>query len=133
MFHDGSWGTVCDDQWTLMEANVVCRQLGLDQAFSAVQGGVFGEGSGKIWMDQVKCFGDERRLSDCSFPGWERHNCKHSEDAGVICMLGNKKYAVYKKFVFVLPFCLFFLYLIVLFCFVLFFFYTNIRIDDCLD
>nr|XP_058957417.1 deleted in malignant brain tumors 1 protein-like [Pocillopora verrucosa] len=87
VFHDGSWGTVCDDQWTLMEANVVCRQLGLDQAFSAVQGGVFGEGSGKIWMDQVKCFGDERRLSDCSFPGWERHNCKHSEDAGVICML----------------------------------------------
>ena len=100
MLHNGSWGTVCDDDWTLKEANVVCRQLGLDQAFSAVQGGVFGEGSGKIWMDQVKCFGDKRRLSDCSFPGWERHNCKHSEDAGVICMQGNKKICCILKFCF---------------------------------
>ena len=90
MFHNGSWGTVCDNRWTLREANVVCRQLGLDGASSAVEGGVFGEGSGKIWMDQVECFGNERRLSDCSYPGWEIHDCSHFEDAGVICMQGNK-------------------------------------------
>ena len=90
VFHNGSWGTVCDNRWTLREANVVCRQLGLDGASSAVEGGVFGEGSGKIWMDQVECFGNERRLSDCSYPGWEIHDCSHFEDAGVICMQGNK-------------------------------------------
>ena len=95
VLHDGSWGTVCDDDWTLKEANVVCRQLGLDGASSAVEGGVFGEGSGKIWMARVKCFGNERRLSDCYFPGWEIHSCIHFEDAGVICMQGNKKYALY--------------------------------------
>jgi hypothetical protein len=28
IFHKGSWGNVCDDDWDQREADVVCRMLG---------------------------------------------------------------------------------------------------------
>ncbi|XP_069047765.1 scavenger receptor cysteine-rich type 1 protein M130-like [Lepisosteus oculatus] len=82
---EGSWGTVCDDSWDLQDAQVVCRQLGCGAAVRAVGNGSFGRGHGAIWLDEVKCAGDERHLWDCcrSPPG--QSDCAHKEDAGVVC------------------------------------------------
>ena len=85
VFHDGAWGTVCDDSWDINDANVVCRQLGYNRATSSSEGAAFGEGSGPIHYDEVACTGTEARLADCSHLGIGRHDCGHSEDAGVVC------------------------------------------------
>ena len=85
MYYNGVWGTICDDEWSLSEARVVCNQLGFERAIKAVHESVFAETTTPILMDQVVCTGEEGYLSSCSFDGWGVHDCSHSEDAGVVC------------------------------------------------
>ncbi|XP_051945374.1 galectin-3-binding protein A-like [Xyrauchen texanus] len=89
VYHDGQWGSVCDDGWEMAEAQVVCRQLGFPGAISATAGGQYGEGSGPIWLDDISCKGSENSLSDCFFKGWGVTDCTHKEDAGVVCKTGK--------------------------------------------
>jgi len=86
IFLHGEWGTVCDDDWDLNDANVVCKQLGYSMGASAARSSAyFGEGSGIIWFDDVQCTGSEAHLYDCLNDGVGIHNCRHTEDAGVTC------------------------------------------------
>ncbi|XP_078614745.1 uncharacterized protein LOC144883920 isoform X1 [Branchiostoma floridae x Branchiostoma japonicum] len=85
VYHDGQWGTVCDDAWTIEDAHVVCRMLGFGDAQDATVQASFGQGSGQIWLDQVACSGTEASLADCTHGGWGVHDCDHHEDAGVVC------------------------------------------------
>ena len=85
IFYNGEWGTICDDNWDLSDATVVCRQLGYDGAVRASTGAEFGQGTGRIWRDEVMCDSTESMLSSCSASSWGSHNCGHNEDAGVVC------------------------------------------------
>ncbi|XP_056264083.1 galectin-3-binding protein B-like [Pseudoliparis swirei] len=85
IYHDRTWGTVCDDGWDLAEAHVVCRQLGFARAESVVIGKDYGKASGPIWLDDLKCEGTEMYLSTCAFTNWGATDCSHKEDVGVIC------------------------------------------------
>ncbi|TNN22294.1 Neurotrypsin [Liparis tanakae] len=45
----------------------------------------FGEGQGPILLDNVRCSGAEASLGRCPAVGPDGQDCRHSEDAGVIC------------------------------------------------
>ena len=85
VYHNGEWGTVCDDFWDLNDAQVVCRQLGFGPAIAALERAHYGPGSGQIWLDNVDCTGTELTIGDCSHNEWGYNDCEHTEDAGVQC------------------------------------------------
>ncbi|XP_051741163.1 deleted in malignant brain tumors 1 protein-like isoform X43 [Ctenopharyngodon idella] len=87
VFHNGTWGTVCDDSWDSTDAEVVCREMGCGSVIEAKSSAYFGQGSGQIWLDEVRCRGNETTLINCSSNVWGKHNCGHGEDAGVICQV----------------------------------------------
>eukprot|EP00118_Oscarella_pearsei_P015073 m.133144 g.133144 ORF g.133144 m.133144 type:complete len:469 (+) comp38108_c0_seq1:881-2287(+) len=86
VLHKGKWGTVCDDNWDLKDANVACRELGYKIATDYKTKAYFGKGKGPIWMDETSCKGSETSLTECSFAGWGQVNCRHDEDASVVCL-----------------------------------------------
>uniref|UniRef100_A0A3P9CY99 SRCR domain-containing protein n=1 Tax=Maylandia zebra TaxID=106582 RepID=A0A3P9CY99_9CICH len=85
VYHNNSWGTVCDDGWGLNDAEVVCRQINCGTALQAPRSAYFGAGTGQIWLDDVTCSGNESSLTDCQHSGFGSNRCEHGQDAAVIC------------------------------------------------
>ncbi|KAK3586880.1 hypothetical protein CHS0354_017672 [Potamilus streckersoni] len=89
IYHNGTWGIVCHDNWDLRDANVVCRQMGYPGANKAVKNSQFGRGRRQVWMSGVHCRGNEFTLSRCYFRGWGRYHQNDCDgrwvSAGAIC------------------------------------------------
>uniref|UniRef100_A0A8C4QQV7 SRCR domain-containing protein n=1 Tax=Eptatretus burgeri TaxID=7764 RepID=A0A8C4QQV7_EPTBU len=85
VWHKGVWGSVCDDDWDLRDAQVLCQSLNCKDAILATRRASFGPGHGPVHLDNVRCSGDETNLLVCPHNGWGIHNCGHHEDAGAIC------------------------------------------------
>ena len=45
----------------------------------------YGQGTNRIWLDNVHCTGAETSITQCPSNGWGVHNCAHQEDVGVSC------------------------------------------------
>ena len=99
----GQWGTICDEEWDLADATVVCHQLGYLRAVEAPRSAAFGAGSGPSWYSHVECEGNERKLTECIkslFPHGSA--CSHSQDAVAMC---SSKLFTYVEYVY-LPLCI---------------------------
>nr|XP_054765111.1 deleted in malignant brain tumors 1 protein-like [Lytechinus pictus] len=89
VMYDGSWGTICDNEWDLRDARVVCKMLNFDGALAAPGSATFGQGSGDILLDDVSCDSTHDNLADCYHRGIGVSNCQHEEDSGAICFTGE--------------------------------------------
>ena len=109
---NGDWGTVCDDGWTTVDANVACRQLGYSGSCeccnahsivstlwikliivllyfadaTAYSNAHFGPDTSIITaLSDVVCTSTQSRLIDCNYDLF-MGNCSHSDGAGVQCV-----------------------------------------------
>jgi len=83
VYYNGSWGTVCDRYFGSTEARFVCLMLGY-QDVGRLIGNRYGAGSGKIWLDDVRCL--RSKTYSCDRHGrWGIVNCGHNEDVSVSC------------------------------------------------
>ncbi|XP_012537284.2 uncharacterized protein LOC105837243 isoform X2 [Monomorium pharaonis] len=84
----GHWGQVCDDGFGMINADVICKELGFDLGALEVRpGGFYGnlDPPTRFMVDQLKCRGDETTLRECDFNGWGVHNCQPEEAVGIVC------------------------------------------------
>ena len=87
---DGVWGTICHyaSDINIIEATVICRQLGYGKALAVTYKSSFGSGYGRVWSNNIDCYGEESSILDCSGT-WgivSTSTCNnHNDDFGVIC------------------------------------------------
>ncbi|XP_074698213.1 scavenger receptor cysteine-rich type 1 protein M130-like isoform X1 [Strix aluco] len=83
VYVNGTWGTVCQENWDMLDAAVVCRQLGCGTALAVPGSARFGPGMGPLWPDAGSCAGTEASLWDC--PASAQRDCQRGGGAGVVC------------------------------------------------
>ncbi len=54
----------------------------------ALSQATFGQGTGRIWLDNVQCTGSEKTLMNCTASSSGNYSCTHAQDAGVRCLSG---------------------------------------------
>lgn len=54
VFYNREWGTVCDDDFSIHAAHVVCRELGYVEAVSWAPGSKYGKGEGQSIFNHVQ-------------------------------------------------------------------------------
>ncbi|XP_032137980.1 scavenger receptor cysteine-rich domain-containing protein SCART1-like [Sapajus apella] len=83
--HHGTWGHVCNQDWTLAEASVVCRQLGCGPAVGAPKYVPLPGEMASPWLHNVSCQGNEPSLWECRLGAWSQSPCPHAWVAVALC------------------------------------------------
>lgn len=80
---------MCEDEWDLVDAEVVCKQFGYPGVVVSFRNSFFGEGPPLMLMTNLKCNGSELSLLDCIQRPFGEIECENKQNVGVLC--GGKK------------------------------------------
>ncbi|XP_023817087.1 antigen WC1.1-like [Oryzias latipes] len=81
---NNSWSSVCEDDFDLLDAEVVCRELGCG-APSVLQGALYGEAEAPIFSREFLCEGHESVLLDCGSSWRKTKACPPDKAVGLTC------------------------------------------------
>lgn len=88
VLHDGIWGSICDDMWFYNNTMIACAQLMLGPPKRTVYlrpKSYLEMNISRIWLDDVRCKGNEESILQCTHRGWGVENCVHNEDVHIEC------------------------------------------------
>ena len=87
IYHQGEWGTICDDNFDGNDAKVACRQLNLTSDYAQYFSGynfMDTDVDVPMWIDDLACTGTERSILSCPRTSlYRRTNCQ--QDVSVRC------------------------------------------------
>ncbi|XP_046667977.1 uncharacterized protein LOC124359347 isoform X2 [Homalodisca vitripennis] len=90
----GEWGYVCDDQFDLRDAEVVCREVGFTLGAAEIRPHSafvpLNTSKTLFLVDDLQCRGNETSIRECDFGGWGVHDCGNEEVVGVVCKIPGK-------------------------------------------
>ena len=66
VFYKGKWGQICTNGWDFNDAQVICRQLGFEEALAEFIGSNIKDGNITSVMVDVYCTGAEDELASCA-------------------------------------------------------------------
>ncbi|XP_073422727.1 scavenger receptor cysteine-rich type 1 protein M130-like [Dendrobates tinctorius] len=78
-----TWGSVCAIDEDLRTANVICRELQCGEAVPSLV--TYTRRPGPIWMDQIRCIGNESRLLNCTIALATMKNCTKENHPYIQC------------------------------------------------
>ncbi|CAH1776494.1 unnamed protein product, partial [Owenia fusiformis] len=96
---DGAWGKICGDEWTEIEAKVVCGQLGLPTTYvKAIRDSNpnYRNENNKFAIYLTRCTGAENRITECEIEQFDLNKHWCSRGAGVQCFANKPEYRLTK-------------------------------------
>ncbi len=84
--HNQQWGTICRNNWSDNNTQVVCNQLGYngDYSYKLPSDFYLGSTDNPIVFNDIDCKGDETNIASCD-KSMDTTGCDHSTDIGVRC------------------------------------------------
>ncbi|XP_071795096.1 neurotrypsin-like [Asterias amurensis] len=84
IYQDGRWRTVCNKDWTMANAKVACKELGMGPPDTAQIESNETKG-GPIFVQTLSCQGDEETLDSCEKSEEGALSCYHRMDVAIAC------------------------------------------------
>ena len=91
LFYLNQWVALCDENWSEAEAEVACRQLGLEGRSMPTVRTVTWQLDDPIFWTSFHCWGDEENLASCTSES-SSHQFSHIcfRTVGVVCQKSGK-------------------------------------------
>nr|KAG5701059.1 hypothetical protein BaRGS_008780 [Batillaria attramentaria] len=89
VFHDGSWGYICANNWDSLDAQVICRMQGYWHGKGTADLRALEQGQ-KVWLANMMCTGQEKDISQCRFQGWGQLSCPIGAVGAVSCAVNEQ-------------------------------------------